>query len=521
MENIFKTFGKYLMIHKVWLVILGIIAIVIISYFSFGGREDNLNFVLAKKGNIREEVSVTGRVRAFSEVDLAFERGGRVSNIYVAVGDQVYSSQSLASVSNTDLLANLAQAEANLKKALAQYQDIQKGTRAEEINLQETQVAKANQDLAQAKNSLANSIKDSYTKADDALRNKIFSLFIDPVKYRARLAFTTDNFLREDIEEGKDKMVEDLDSWYRSLQKMDSDFNVDTYYNTAKSNLESIKALLNKSAQAVNSLSPDDFTNQNSIDIWKANISSARTSIDTAISSLTSSYNNFKTAMTGLQLAEDQLAIKKAGSTSGALLSAEASYESAQASVDLAKSELTKSIIRSPINGVITKIPVKLGEIVPMNQKAISVISFDKYEVEVFIPEADFAKIKIGQEAKTTLDAYGSETVFITKVLNIEPAATIIDGVPTYKVILQFTIPDERIRVGMTANLDILTAQKEEVIIIPQRIIYTKDGLRLVKVIKVKNIIEERIVEVGQRGSDGFIEIVSGLNEGDKVVANI
>ncbi len=509
--------------HKIVSIIIILVVISLAWYFIKNNSENTkYSTMVVSRGSVSEIVSVTGNVKPLSNVELAFERGGKIANISVAVGDKVYVGQQLVSISNADLVASLSQAQANLKKALAQLQDVKTGTRVEEITLAETQVENATLNMNQAKAVLINTVKDSYTKADDAVRNKMYTLFNDPGKYRARLNFTTDSFLQEDIEKGKDTISDTINTWYQSLAKLDSSSDLEVYYNTAKASLNSIKSLLDECADAVNRLTPDSaYTTQTQIDTWKLNVSTARSNIDLAISSLNSSYNTYKSSASSLSISQDQLIIKKAGSTSGTILSAEASYEAAQAGVAGAEAELSKSIVRSPINGVITNIGVKLGEIVPAGISAVSVISYGDYEVEAFVPEADIAKIKIGDTATTTLDAYGSNVFFDTAVIKIDPAATVIDGVPTYKVTLKFTDQDDRIKSGMTANLDVLSNRKDNVLILPSRLIISKDDGKYVSVLDTNDqseLIDKKIV-TGLRGSDGNTEIISGLNEGDKVVA--
>jgi len=522
MKTLSNRLLNYILGHKVWSIIFGLIILSIGWYVFLGGERDvTPTFVIVEKGTLKEEVSVTGNVIPFSDVNLAFERGGRVASIPVVVGDKVYRGQILASVSNADLEANLAQARANLKKALAQYQDVKTGTRAEEIILQETQVEKSTLDLVQAKASLVNTIKDSYTKADDAVRNKMYSLFTDPIRYGAKLTFSTESSLQEYIEDGKNITDDNLNSWYRSLEKLDNSSDLENYYKNAESNLASIKSLLDKCAEAVNALSPDSSIEQTQIDTWKSNVSTARTSVDSAIGILVTSYDTYKTGVSSLKISQDQLAIKKAGSTSGELLSAEASYEAAEAAVSSAEAELAKSMIKSPIDGVVTNIDAKLGEIVSANVNVISVISYGDYEVEAFVPEADISKIKIGNKAKTTLDAYGSSIYFDTEIVKIDPASTIIEGVPTYKITLSFITKDDRIRSGMTANLDILTAQKDSVVVVPARAVYGKNGDRYVKIIGLDNTVEEIKVTIGLRGTSGDVEILTGVKVGDKVVTSL
>jgi RND family efflux transporter MFP subunit len=495
MKNISKSFLGWVKNHKIWSIVIVLIIILIIWSIIKNSSENTIyTEISVTRGSLSEIVSVTGNVKPLSDVNLAFERGGRVANINVAVGDKIYAGEFLASVSNADLLANLDQARASLKKVQASL-----GDNADQVTLS----------YSQAENSLVNTIKDSYTKADDAVRNKIFSLFNNPAKYRARLSFNTDVFTQEDIEEGKDKVVDSLDAWYRSLSKLNNTSDLVAYYNTAKANLFLVKSLLDKCAEAVNGLSSEsDSLTQTQIDTWKLNISTARTNINTAIDTLTNSYDQYKVAGLAVKISKNSTLAEEAG------------IEQAQAGVASAEAELAKSIIKSPISGVITSIDTKLGEIVSANKNIISIISYGDYEVEAFVPEADIAKVKIGNVASTTLDAYGSNVDFETRVIKIDPAATMIDGVPTYKVTLKFTNQDERVRSGMTANLDILTNQKMGVLILPNRVITTQDDGKYVSVLDPADqseVVEKKII-TGLRGFDGNVEIISGVNEGDKVV---
>ena len=96
-----------------------------------------------------------------------------------------------------------------------------------------------------------------------------------------------------------------------------------------------------------------------------------------------------------------------------------------------------------------------------------------------------------------------------------------LEGVSTYKVTLHFLDGDDRVRSGMTANIDIYTGMREGVIAVPQRSVITRNGQKIIRVLKSDMTVEERFVEVGLRGSGGYLEIVSGLNEGERVIVFI
>jgi len=104
-------------------------------------------------------------------------------------------------------------------------------------------------------------------------------------------------------------------------------------------------------------------------------------------------------------------------------------------------------------------------------------------------------------------------------VVKIDPAETIIEGVATYKTTLQFEKSDGRIKSGMTANIDISTDKRENVLVIPQRAVVSEGAGKFVMVDNGTSNPEKRKIETGLRGIDGNIEVISGLSEGEKISA--
>ncbi|MGB8816157.1 MAG: efflux RND transporter periplasmic adaptor subunit [Minisyncoccia bacterium] len=518
----FTKIKNFIVSHK-WLSAFVLIIILVIVVFVISKKSSGTQVptVVVQRQTITEVVSATGNVKPLSDVDLSFEKGGRVSSVPISVGDKVYAGEFLASVSNADLVASVEQATAGLKIAEANLKNLKNGSTPEQIAVSQSQVDKARIDETQAKQSLINSIQDAYTKADDSIRNKIDVMFSNPRLVNTQLLFqTNDSQLKSDIEQKRVVLENILISWSISIIGLDNSSDIDQAEKLAISNLDATKNLLEKIALAINGLNPDSTITQATIDVWKVNVSTARSNISQTISSLAASINGYKVAVSTFNIAKNQLAVTKSGATADQISSIEASVEEARANIDNANAQLAKSIIRSPITGVVTNIKAKVGEVIQAGMTAISVISYGNYVVESFIPEADIAKIKIGDLATTTLDAYGSNIYFQTSVIKIDPAETIIDGVSTYKVTLKFLEKDERIRSGMTANLDILTNQKIGVLAVSARSIYSSSDKRLVKILDSSNIANEKEVKIGLRGIDGYIEIISGLKEGDKILAS-
>ena len=101
------------------ILIIGLLIFILILLFSYFLRKRNGQYeiVSVRRGDIKEEIEVSGRVKAWDEVDLAFERGGKVKEILVKIGDEVEKDQLLAVLDFSEEASQLARAKAILESA--------------------------------------------------------------------------------------------------------------------------------------------------------------------------------------------------------------------------------------------------------------------------------------------------------------------------------------------------------------------------------------------------------------------
>jgi RND family efflux transporter MFP subunit len=251
---------------------------------------------------------------------------------------------------------------------------------------------------------------------------------------------------------------------------------------------------------------------------YKTNISTARTNVAAALSAVGAQEQVVSSQKLAVARANDELALTLAGSTPEQIAAQEAQAKQAQASVQIIQAQLAKSVIRSPIAGLVTKLDAEPGEIAVPNTPLVTVISEGNLEIEANVPEADVAKIAIGDPVRITLDAYGGDVRFTGHIVFIDPAETVIEGVPTYTTTFEFDQEDPTIKPGLTANLDIVADRRENVLLVPQRSIIYRGGKKIVFVVTSGADTEEREVTTGLRGIDGNIEIASGLAEGERIL---
>lgn len=504
MNTIMQTITQYITSHKKTSILaLGIILLGV--YFFSGSSSTSVTTVSVKKGTIVQQVSVTGKTKPNHDVDLAFETSGKVSFAPRAIGDTVEAGQVLASLDQSELAANLAKAKADLAQ--------------EQIKLD--QISKQSGDTYQnARISMIAAIRDAYARTDDSIRNNVDQFFFkSSSQSNTYIEFSfidgtyqynpiIESSLRSSINTSRAALNVSLDAWQKSLLSLSTADDLTPFVAEAEKNVNDARMFLNYVAQAVNGLPQTDFAHQSILAGYRTAVSTARTNVSTAQSNLVTAKDKLNNAPREAQ--------SSTGSTGfDAVLAQQAQVAQYQAEVDSRTALLAKASLSSPIAGIITKYDTKTGEIVNSGTPVISVISADDLQIDANVSEVNIGKIAIGNPVSITFDAFPGKT-FTGSVVYIDPGETLVDGVVNYKVTINFDKGTELVKSGLTANLVIKTATKDNVLIVPQYAVYKKDGISFVKKVIGKNT-SETPVTVGFTGNDGSIEVVSGLSEGDVV----
>lgn len=251
--------------------------------------------------------------------------------------------------------------------------------------------------------------------------------------------------------------------------------------------------------------------------IAENSLNTAKTSGDQSITLAESKIN---ATLKAWQLAEAQLAQKNAPARPEDISSAEAQVQQANASLAEVQKQIDNSIIKSPIDGTITKVNYEVGEDTNQSKPVISMLGANNLEIEVLVSESDIEKIQKDQKVEITFDAFPSDQKFYGNIFFVEPAETIIQDVIYYNVKIIFDLGNASIKSGMTANVIITTAEKDNVLIIPNRAIIEKDGKKLARIL-VGDTLTEIPVAIGLKGDGGMVEALAGVKEGDLAVTFI
>jgi HlyD family secretion protein len=170
------------------------------------------------------------------------------------------------------------------------------------------------------------------------------------------------------------------------------------------------------------------------------------------------SQSDFDVAETALQSA--QASVK----------AAEGSLAQTRGSLMQSKTNLRYSVIRSPVDGVVISRAIDVGQTVAasFSTPTLFTIAQDltKMQIEVSVDEADISRIVLEQKATFTVDSYPEQT-FRGQVIQIRSAPIITQNVVTYVVVVSVDNTDLKLKPGMTANVSIEVAKKEDVLKLP------------------------------------------------------
>jgi HlyD family secretion protein len=154
--------------------------------------------------------------------------------------------------------------------------------------------------------------------------------------------------------------------------------------------------------------------------------------------------------------------------SSEATLKAQISEAKWKLSID--QTNLSKAVIRSPINGVVLKRQVEPGQTVAASLQTPVLFTIAEnlaqMEVQVDVDEADVAQVKVGQQASFTVDGYPGRT-FSALVKQVRYGPETVQGVVTYKTLLSVDNSDLALRPGMTATANITVQRVANVMLVP------------------------------------------------------
>lgn len=197
-----------------------------------------------------------------------------------------------------------------------------------------------------------------------------------------------------------------------------------------------------------------------------------------------------------------------------------------KAYLNSAETELRYTKIKSPVDGIVISKSVEVGQTVAASFSTPELFTvaedLTQMEIDTSVVEADIAKVKEGQKVRFSVDSF-PDKYFDGTVKQVRNEAITNSNVVTYSVIIGIENPDLVFKPGMTANVEIITDEKEDALLVPNQALrfYMDSGKRYKEkgIWVLRNGLPQRITITEGLYDDNFTEVVSeDLEEGDKVI---
>lgn len=472
-------------------IITGIIIVVVILIIFLIAKKKNTTVLSAtvQQGNVVNSVVLSGTTDSASAVNLGFATQGRVGFVNVKEGNKVYAGQVLAVLDTADLQASLKNAQAALVIAQANASNssinLSTVTAEQDTLVQNAYNALLSNHLAAEAQNLSTTTTPPTISGTYIGPKGNYIIHVYPSGTASGSSFTISGLETGFTEPAATTSPVPLGSHGLYIQ-----FQANATYGDAT-----------WMVSIPNTHSPTYTADLNA---YNAALAARTQAITTAQNTINSQANS--QSVSAAQIAQ------------------------AQSQVDSVIAAIRQREIIAPFNGVVAAVNVKPGQTTssfnPSSSNTdaananISLISENDYEVVLNTPEIDIPSLTVGQPVSLTLNAFGTGTIFPGAITTINPAETIVSGVPVYQTKVAFTKLDPRIRSGMTATATINVGEKDNVLTLPVSFVHSNtDGSSYVYLLSGKHTIKQPVT-TGLRGSDSIYEITSGLSAGQTIMAD-
>ena len=410
-------------------------------------------------GSLTETIEATGNVQASTTSTISWETGGRVSEVNVIAGQEVEEGDQLASLAEDSLDDETIFAKADYYEAQDALDDLYD-------SYGETAIAEAEQAVADAEDSL---LSTEYTY--NSLVQGVSALDIMAAK--------------ADVVIAQDKLEDAEETWDKNKFKPETNLT---------------------RANAVNALASAQDTYDEAVRIYNW-YSSPASQVDLDVAK-----TDYEVAKRTLVDAQDELERIKAGPTESEILAAESKINSYKALMD-------NAYLEAPFSGMITDVSINVGDLVNEGTYAFQIDNIEPMVVDLQVTEVEINKVELGQSATLTFDAIKDEE-YSGQVSKMSLAGSESSGIVYYTITVSVDDADERIKVGMNAEVTIVVTEIEDATLVPNEAIQLDNNGKYSVYVLENGMMRPMPVTIGA-SSDNYTQVTnSQLVEGDQVVVS-
>jgi HlyD family secretion protein len=416
---------------------------------------------IVSTGSLLVTVSATGTIEPVREAPLGFQTSGVVTEVLVEEGDFVRQGDVLARLDMSDLETQYRLTEIDLRREQVSYEDLVAPAR--DVDLAAQQAA------LNAARASAGAAYDSAASENDIEIARLEAELADNQRWQAQIQ--------------RDQQMA-LGPEFRDSGMQDSNAQEVQLANSIESQQYQLEIARTTLTDTINTGPDLSRLGQATADIVEAQV-----------------------ALEDLMNGPDEIDRRIA----------EASLELAELSLQQVGIELENGVIVAPFDGIVAENNLTVGELPPQGS-AITLIDTSELIIDLPVDEDDISNVEVGQNVELELDALREAgiTGTVTRV-NVTPTQS--GAVVTYTVRVRVNPTDEPLRVGMTTTAEVVVAERDDVILLPNRFIRRDSDTNrsFVTILDPDGNLTEVVVELGER-NETESEILSGLEDGDRVV---
>jgi HlyD family secretion protein len=427
----------------------------------------------------------------------------------VEVGDQVQAGQTLTSLESTSLPQNVILAQAELVSAQKALQD---------VLIAAVPRAQALQALESAQQALDDfEVNFGLQQAQAAVELAQARDTLDSAEYRWRVQQEGNRASGDTINATEANLVlaeQEVDRAQQEFNRYSGRADDDPVRALALSNLSAARQKRDNILRQLNWLTGSPTAIDQAI--LDAEVAVAQAQLAGAVQaweSLQDGPDESDRALLEAQVADAEREWErvKDGPTADDIAAAEARVEAAQATLDLAA-------LTAPFGGTITDVQIKSGDQVGPGTFAFRLDDLSSLLVDVDVSEVDINRIQVGQPVELSFDAV-LDKEYQGVVKEVGAVGSVIQGTVNFRVTVELLNPDQDVKPGMTAAVNIVVDQLEDVLLVPNRAVRVRDGNRVVFILRSGQA-EQVEIKLGA-SSDLFSEVMDGdVSVGDPIILN-
>jgi HlyD family secretion protein len=449
----------------------------------------------ATVGTVETTVSGTGQIASSQELPIYPQVSGTVVSVNVKDGDHVTKGQVLATLDSTNAYYSLENAKISVEK-LETSNPISNSSDQDAVTNAQASVSQTYQSAFNTISSAYNDMGPIITSLNDIFYNeKTSPYFTDTnvaqnygsaaLQYKETAGVLLDQTTAEYTAFRQIYLATALTSTTSINSSLNQELTIaQDLSNTIKDAAVAVNYIVSQTSQSARTSAMT--TDQNDLTGWLSTISSDNSSLTNAENSIQS--NNQSLTQAQANLSADQ-------TTNNPL-----DLQSAELALQQAQTTYNNYTVTAPFDGTIGNVVLQPGDNAGAST-AIGTLVTNQYISTIVLNEVDVAKVAVGQPVNITFNALPNITATGT-VIEVDTVGTVSSGVVSYNVQISINTTDPQIKIGMSVNANIITAEAANVVVVPNAAVKTLGGRSYV-MIPVGTVTPTAVV-AGTTGTGGY-----------------